>query len=179
MDAHRHPRPWHAGSLFGAGPRRPLDRNGRRLWLAMVDNARRAGHLTALHLETARALLRRLSVDGQLDPAHATIARDASCSERTVRRALAVLADLGLLRWQRRLVRAGWRTEQTSNAYEILIPDRPLTAPTPRPACGGQAGRETLKADLPLADAAAVQAAKQALDRIAKERQALLMERRS
>lgn len=179
MDAHRHPHPWHAGSLFGAGPRRPLDRNARRLWLAIADNARRAGHLTALHLETARALLRRLSVDGQLDPAHATIARDAGCSERTVRRALAALADLGLLRWQRRLVRTGWRAEQTSNAYEILIPDRPPTAPTPRPTCGGQAGRETLKDYLPLVDASEVRAAKQALERIAKERRALLMGRRS
>jgi hypothetical protein len=50
---------------------------------------------------------------------------------------------LGLLTWQRRIVRAGWRTEQTSNAY-MLIP----TAALPAVCCGGQSGRATKRIDI-------------------------------
>jgi hypothetical protein len=39
----------------------------------------------------------------------------------TVQRALDRLRSLGLLFWQRRFVRDGWRCEQTSNAY-VLTP---------------------------------------------------------
>ena len=143
MPCPAHPRPWWSGSLFVAGARRALDRNARRLWLARLDAARRRGLVTALHAEVGRALLRRLGIDGQLDPSHETIAGDAACSSRTVRRALARLAQLGLLAWQRRLVRAGWRAEQTSNAYQLAPDGPPLPAPIERPRCGGQDGRET------------------------------------
>ena len=37
-------------------------------------------------------------------------------------RALDDARDLGLLDWDRRLVRTGWRVEQTSNAYVLLLP---------------------------------------------------------
>jgi AraC-like DNA-binding protein len=130
---------WHALSLFTAGPRHALSRDERRAWLARADLWRRRGRLTCLAVEIGRALLRRLGADGRLDPAHETIAADAGCSSRTVRRVLRALADLGLLTWQRRLVRAGWRTEQTSNAYALCLADAP---PAP-PRCGGQAGRGT------------------------------------
>ena len=33
-----------------------------------------------------------------------------------MRRAITSMRDLGLLRWERRLVRNGWRCAQTSNA---------------------------------------------------------------
>ena len=92
-----HPRPWYRGSLFGEGPRCPLSSNQRRAWLARAELERRAGNLTALHIEVARALLRRLGADGRCDPAQATLAADAGCGERTVRRALVVLHALGLL----------------------------------------------------------------------------------
>jgi hypothetical protein len=121
---------WHAHSLFTVGPRRPLNRDARRIWVARAELHRRARRLTCLHVEIGRALLRRLGVDGRLDPAHATIAADAGCCARTVRRALRRLAELGLLTWQRRLVRAGWRAEQTSNAYELHLGDAP-----PPPGC--------------------------------------------
>jgi hypothetical protein len=49
------------------------------------------------------------------------------------------MRGLGLLRWQTRLVRAGWRAEQTSNAYE-LVPS--IAAPAVLPRCGGQTVRE-------------------------------------
>jgi hypothetical protein len=60
-------------------------------------------------------------------------------SSRTVRRATDILRRLGLLLWQTRLVRAGWRTEQTSNAY-LLVP----TAENPAVLCDGQIGRQIL-----------------------------------
>jgi hypothetical protein len=51
------------------------------------------------------------------------------------------MRDLGLLHWQRRLVRAAWRAEQSSNQYVLISP---AAEPAPRvPRCGGQTGRET------------------------------------
>jgi hypothetical protein len=178
-----HPRPWHRGSLFGEGPRRPLSADQRRAWLARAHLERRAGRLTALYVEVGRALLRRLGVDGRCDPAHATLAADAGCGERTVRRALAALRELGLLAWEQRLVRRPWpeggagtsRAEQTSNAYALLPSTGPAAALTLRaarcrPDCGGQAGRETppkmISRELPPPDPAV----KEALQEIAAAR---------
>ena len=129
-----HPRPWLRGSLFGDGPRRPLSADERRAWMARADGERRAGRLTALHVEIARALLRRLGVNGQCDPAHATLAADAGCDPSSVMRALKALQEVDLVAWERRLVRRPWpagglgatRVEQTSNAYELLLPGRPV-----------------------------------------------------
>src|SRR5215218_6381200 len=108
--------PFHAHSLFTAGPRRPLTIGERALWLARLDTARRARHITPAHELVARALLKRLGPDGRLDPAQDTLAHDTGLSERTVRRALRALADAGLLTWQRRLVRDGWRCEVSAAA---------------------------------------------------------------
>ena len=154
-----HPRPWHRGSLFGDGPRKPLSADQRRAWLARADLERRADRLTALHVEVGRFALKRLGEDGQCDPTHATLAADAGTSERTVRRALAALRAVGLIAWEQRLVRRPWpaggkdatRAEQTSNAYAFLLPDKPVAPPGPRPVrpvqlrlhCGGQSDRET------------------------------------
>jgi hypothetical protein len=88
------------------------------------------------------ALVRRVGTDGQCDPSHATLAQDAACEPRTVQRATDAMRDLGLIRWQRRLVRAGWRTEQTTNAYE-LVPTLAAAPVLPRAACGGHSVRET------------------------------------
>jgi len=79
----------------------------------------------------------RLGQYGRCDPAHDTLASDVGCSTRTVRRATVAMRGLGLLHWRLRLVRNGWRTEQTSNAYRLC-----LDASVPVPACGGQNGRE-------------------------------------
>lgn len=149
-----HARPWHSGSDFRTGPRRPLDRNARARWIWRIEAERRAGRLPALQADCARYLLKFLSADGRLDPAHVTIAEMAGASERTVRRAMAALAACGLLRWVRRLVSVPWpqggrgarRVQQTSNAYELQLPDpggnRPAVAPF---NSGGQNGRETGK----------------------------------
>jgi hypothetical protein len=48
-------------------------------------------------------------------------------------------AGSGLLCWQRRLVRCGWRTEQTSNAYTLLTPQNATTFPPAR--CDAQTAR--------------------------------------
>jgi len=154
-----HPRPWHRGSLFGDGPRRPFSADERRAWLERAELERRAGRMTSLYVDVARVLLKRLSVDGRCDPSHVTLAADAACGERTVRRALAALEEAGLLTWEQRLVRRPWpaggagatRAEQTSNAYVFCLPMGPIAAPVPRsvqlrmpmPHCGGQDGRET------------------------------------
>jgi len=154
-----HPRPWRWGSLFGVGPRRPLSADERRIWLARADLERRAGRLTATHLLVAGALLRRLGVDGQCDPAHATLAHDAGCDPSSVLRALKALQAVDLVAWERRLVRRPWpaggrgatRAEQTSNAYELLLPNRPVapredrrcSAVRLKPDCDRQPAGET------------------------------------
>jgi DNA-binding transcriptional ArsR family regulator len=134
---------FHAHSLFGDGPRRPLTIGERALWLARLDAARRARHITPAHELVARALLKRLGPDGRLDPAQDTLAHDTGLSDRTVRRALRALADAGLLTWQRRLVRDGWRCRQTSNAYCLVpegLPIPPLDRERGRKA--GEAGEK-------------------------------------
>jgi hypothetical protein len=81
--------------------------------------------LSANHVKVGEALVDMVGTDGQCDPSHAAIAKRAKCHERTVGRALVRLAAFGLLLWQRRLISAGWRSEQTSNAYWFR-PDAPL-----------------------------------------------------
>jgi AraC-like DNA-binding protein len=184
-----HPRPWHRGSLHCDGPRRPLTPDQRRAWLARAELERRAGRLTALHVEVGRALLRRLGESGQCDPSQATLAADVGCSDRTVRRALAAMREAGLLTWQRRLACRPWpaggrgavRAEQASNAYELLLPTGPVSTrqvPRPRPNCGGQAGRETSLRVIPrqpsLEPLAFDPAAKKALEEIAAARMAAI-----
>jgi hypothetical protein len=138
-----HPHPYHAGSLFGDGPRRPLDREQRARFRYLLTAHRRARRLTPHAELIGNVLVKRLSVDGQCDPGHNTIASDVGCCARTVRRALDALKALGLVIWQRRIVRDGWRVEQTSNAY-LLVPAEAGTLPTIRPkSCGGQRVRET------------------------------------
>ena len=129
---------WHRNSVFGAGPRRPLDREQRARFRFLLNAHRRARRLTPLTELVGSALIRRLGTDGQLDPSHDTLAADVGCSARTVRRALATLRQLGLLSWQRRLVRTGWRVLQTSSAYALSIDGT-------QPHTGGQCGRETRK----------------------------------
>lgn len=143
------PHPWHRGSVFGDGLRRPLTRDEQGIWRHKMENWFRAGELTALHCRVGEALLRRVrrSGDGRLDPSHETIAADVGCSVSTVERALRRMNGLGLVSWQRRLVRVeGWRTEQTSNAYR-LHPDGRAPAVSPvvrRAACDRQPDRESL-----------------------------------
>ncbi len=171
-----HPRPWHTGSIFGEGYRRSLDREQRARVHYLLAAHRRAGRLTPHAELVGKTLVRRLGVDGRCDPSHETIAADVGCSARTVRRATVSLRGVGLLRWQTRLVRAKWRAEQTSNAYELIPtlmipPNPPLKRKADR--CGGQDGRETRI----LIDSRAQEGAREALARVAAERQAAFQAR--
>jgi hypothetical protein len=62
---------------------------------------------------------------GRAYPSHATIAKLACCSERTVANALSWLRMFGFLSWQRRLKhtssRLGVVVRQTSNAYRLAL----------------------------------------------------------
>lgn len=168
-----HPHPYHAGSLFGDGPRRALDREQRARFRFLLTAHRRARRLTPLTETVGNALVRRLSTDGQCDPSHATVAADVGCCERTVRRALQALKALGLVIWQRRIIRAGWRVAQTSNAYLLALTANVERAPVQPKSCGGHFGRETLKtaiSTVQLASPAEVIAAQKAL---AERRQAI------
>lgn len=130
-----HTRPWHRLSVFGDGPRRPLDREQRARFRYLLNAHRRARRLTPCGELVGNALVRRLSGDGHLDPSHDRTAEDVGCCARTVRRALVTLKSLGLLVWQRRIVRTGHCVDQTSNSYVLVAPDG-------NPS-GGQNGRQT------------------------------------
>src|SRR4051794_27383058 len=129
-DMHRR---WRRNSVFGDGRRVPLDRERRARFRFLLNAHRRARRLTPTAELVGTALLKRLGADGQCDPSHATLAADVGCSGRTVGRATVAMRELGLLRWQTRIVRNGWRAEQTSSQFE-LVP----TAPLPTPRCDGQ-----------------------------------------
>jgi hypothetical protein len=132
-----HPRPWHAGSLFDAGPRRPLSIGDRCLWLGKLSNALKGQQLSGKEFLVGRSLINLLGEDGRLDPSEAYLAERAMVSPSTVWRAKRRLEGLGLLRWQRRLTRAGWRTEQTSCAYELVPDGQPITPRLPPARAAG------------------------------------------
>jgi hypothetical protein len=115
-------RPWHRGSVFGPGRRMPIDRNGRARWRYIVHRHVRAGRIGPKGAWALEVLPDYLARDGRCDPSHARLAAEAGISESTVERALDDARGLGLLDWDRRIVRNGWRTEQTSNAYVLLVP---------------------------------------------------------
>ena len=135
--------------------------------------------LTPLFEDIGLALIKRLGSDGQCDPSHQTLADDLRCSAKSVERALNALQSCGLVTWVRRLVRDGWRTAQTSNAYVLTIGEEP--PPTPVPACDRQAVRETLQEAFNLLPAPPqeVADAKKALAEIAARRENALFKTRS
>ena len=128
-------RPWHRGSVFGDGRRRPMNRDEKGIWRRLVHRHVRAGGIGPKGAWALELLPDYLAKDGRLDPSHACLAADAGVGERTVERALADARALGLLDWDRRLVRTGWRAEQTSNAYVLIVPGSRAGegAPPPQP----------------------------------------------
>lgn len=161
---------WRHGSIFGQGPRQALDRNqtARFIWLA--KHHRYPGGLSSGHLAVAVALVKLLGKDGRLDPSHAFLARLAAVSEDTVQRGLERLRALGLLLWQRRIVRdreSGWRCEQTSNAYV-------LTPQTARFSCDPQIAGAVELESVKKEGIEVVQAAQAALARVAAGMEARL-----
>jgi hypothetical protein len=116
-----HPKPWHKGSIFGDGPRVPLDRERKARARFLIREHRRAKRITGDWVLVGEYLVSAVGKDGRCDPAKATIAEATGCDERTVTRALDALRILGVLSWVRRIVRAGWRSVQTSNAYWFVL----------------------------------------------------------
>ena len=151
-----HPRPWRRGADYAAPPRNALDRGQLHVWRRRVVAEVRAGNLPGKAILTAEALIACVGENGQLYPSHAAIAGKAGVGLRTVARHLERMDDLGLIRKHRRLVRMPWpeggrgatRVQQTSNAYELLFPTRPLADRPPlrlrsvRPNTGGHSGDE-------------------------------------
>jgi hypothetical protein len=116
---------FHRSSIFGDGPRVPLNREQRAVFKAKVRLQRRPGRISAGAEDVAEALLAMLGADGRLDPSHKTIAARAGLKLTAVKKALDRLHECGFLDWTRRLVRdegTGWRAAQTSNAYVLRVP---------------------------------------------------------
>lgn len=119
------PRKWRKGSVFGNGPRVPLDREQKAQFKARLGLQRRPGRVTLAAEKIALILIGKIGNDGTLCPSHETLAVHASVNVSTVKRALERLRLCGFLDWTRRLVRSaatGWRCEQTSNAYVLRVP---------------------------------------------------------
>ena len=114
-----HPRPWHRNSVFGDGRQVPLDRERRARFRYLVHAHTRAGRLTPKGEWVILELEQHLSRTGRCDPSHARLAANAHVEISTVQRSLNTARELGLVMWQRRLVRVGWRVAQTSNAYVL------------------------------------------------------------
>ena len=73
---------FHKDSIFGPGPRVPLDRERKAQFRAKVKLQRRPGRLTIATAAVALVLLDLLGPDGRLDPTVATLAALA-CVPRT------------------------------------------------------------------------------------------------
>jgi hypothetical protein len=139
-----HPRPWHRCSLFGPGPQHPLDREQRARFAFLIRAHHAAGRITRTARDIGMALLSRLGSAGQLDPAHGTLAADVACSLRTVGRAVTALRSVGLLAWQRRIVRLqGGQIEQTSCQFWLTA-----SAAVPVPSPSSHIGRQRPTADI-------------------------------
>ena len=175
--AYTNRRRWRTGSIFGTGPRQPLDRERRAVWKARIEIHRRVGRITDGEAFVGAALIRRLGQDGRCDPSQATLAADSGESLSTVKRALRTLARLGMVSWVRRLVREGWRAAQTSNAYLLMIGK---TAEIPSVPCEVQTARVTLQEDITLRPStpAEVKAAQAALTNRRRVIEAMLTRKR-
>ncbi len=178
---------FHKDSIFGPGPRVPLDRERRAQFRAKLKLQRRPGRLTLSAAEVGRVLVDMLGPDGRLDPSLDTLAALACVHRDTVREALKLLRAFGFLDWTRRLVRGaatGWRAAQTSNAYVLRVPsceaDFPVRVPgsiSKRGPGEGAGGWEAQVAERDRQLAALgvpIEAARAALDAIRQRRGAVI-----
>jgi DNA-binding transcriptional MocR family regulator len=115
-------------------------------WTASIWREYRADNLTRAWRDVLLTLHSYRSAGGVAWPSHAALADRCACSVRTVQRALAMAADLGLVTWSERRARAGWRWLRTSNLYRLLTPLEAVRAGLrgtwrAAPATTGQNGR--------------------------------------
>ena len=151
-----------------------MDRNDKARWRYAVHRHVRAGRIGPKGGWVLEVLPDYLAKDGRCDPSHARLAVDAGVGESTVERALADARGLGLVDWDRRIVRTGWRAEQTSNAYVLLLGAGEGGPPTPPPPSFKSLKLESVStvavkvAGLPVMDPAAQQA--RIMAKLAEER---------
>ena len=126
---------YHAKSDFSEPHLHDLDKGSKQAILTAFDQVRawlwrnsRKPHgqaVSRVYREVLSVLLSFAVKYRQAYPSHATIAKLACCSERTVANALQWLRLWGFLGWQRRLKRVpsrlGTITRQTSNAYQLVL----------------------------------------------------------
>jgi hypothetical protein len=110
---------FHKDSIFGFGPRVPLDREHRAQFRAKLKLQ------TIAAAEVGRVLVDMLGADGRLDPSYETIATLACVCKDTAVEAVKQLRAFGFLDWTRRMIRGretGGRVQQSSNAYVLRVP---------------------------------------------------------
>ncbi len=131
---------WRKGSQPIYPPQRPLDRERKAKWKALVHcavnrkrNGSRRDKFTGNHFVIATRLIAYLSEVGECYPSQARIAADTGFCEKTVRTTLRILRESGLLEWWHRVEFEAWieggngsvRARQTSNGYVFLLPNEP------------------------------------------------------
>ena len=146
-------------------------------WNARVDREHEADNLTRAYRDVLHALPSFRGHGGEIFPSQASLAARAHCSERTVRRAIAMAVTLGLVvvlprrRWLR------GRYVRTSNRYVIGVPDRAVVPgqrpPWPRRASTGQIGRGEIQVSKKEALEAMLLAAAAAPDLLAARRKTM------
>jgi Helix-turn-helix domain len=113
-------------------------------WTARIEAEFAANNLTRSWRDALLALASFRGHGGEIFPSQASVAARAQCSERTVRRAIAMGVQLGLMVVLPRRRWAKGRYVRTSNRYVIGVPDRAVVpgqrAPWPRRASTGQIG---------------------------------------
>jgi Helix-turn-helix domain len=146
-------------------------------WTARIEAEFAANNLTRGWRDALIALASFRGHGGEIFPSQASVAARAQCSERTVRRAIAMAVVLGLVVVlpRRRWVRG--RYVRTSNRYVIGVPDRAV-APGQRPpwpcrASTGQIGQRQEKEERKAALDAVLREAAAAPDLLAMRREAM------
>jgi hypothetical protein len=113
-------------------------------WRARVWREFHADNLTRAYRDVLLTLWSYRGAGGLICPAHDTLAERVGCSVRTVQRALAMAAQLGLVSWAERRVRAAWRWLRTSNVYRLLMPETAIEPGqrAPRRPCAATTGQK-------------------------------------
>jgi DNA-binding transcriptional MocR family regulator len=146
-------------------------------WTARVDREFEADNLTRAYRDALHALASFRGHGGEIFPSQASVAARVKCSERTVRRAIAMAVALGLVvvlprrRWLR------GRYVRTSNRYVIGVPDRAVVPgqrpPWPCRASTGQIGQRQEKEERKAALDALLRAGAAAPDLLQARREAM------
>jgi DNA-binding transcriptional MocR family regulator len=101
-------------------------------WTDRIWREFHAKNLTRSYRDVLLTLRTYRGHGGLICPSHETLADRARCSVSTAWRALQHARSLGLVSWAERRVRVGWRWLRTSNRYELLTPEAPVS-PDMRP----------------------------------------------